>query len=107
MSETQKSTMGPRRLFLLLALAAVAYWYFSDLGNTTETVDIESDDTEMTNNNSDLIDIQTELEGTHITPPLSNTEKKLQSDDSSDVEYNPNHSLDYEPNHTLDYSPGS
>jgi len=50
MSETQKSTMGPRRLFILLALAAFAYWYFSKPGNTTETDDVESDEAEIVEN---------------------------------------------------------
>ena len=42
MSEAQKSAMGPRRLFILLALGAVVFYFLSSDGEAEESEEIVS-----------------------------------------------------------------
>ncbi len=54
MSETKKSTMGPRRLFILLALGAVVFYYLSSG---------EKEKDEVKENNSEISQDQNSQDG--------------------------------------------
>ena len=71
MSEEQKSVMGPRRLFILLALGAVVFYYLS----TGEVKESEEDvpKIEEKAENLDLVDESNAVTVENITNTTNNT----------------------------------
>jgi len=53
MSETKKSTMGPRRLFILLALGAVVFYYLSSGEKEKDEVKENNSEMPQDQNNQD------------------------------------------------------
>ena len=78
MSEAQKSAMGPRRLFILLALGAVVFYFLSSGGEVEESEEIVSN-TEAVED-LDLGDDSTTLTlEKEITNSVNNTKKSVKN----------------------------
>ena len=107
MSEAQKSTMGPKRLFILLALGAVVFYFLADKKDVKDSEDVEQ--TTQTDNLNPGNDIEVELnfEGddnngkNNKTANTSTKKKKAKDKDAHDLDYVPNHNLNHEPDHSL------
>jgi len=108
MSETTQSTMGPKRLFILLALGAVVFYFLSSNG---EVEDKEDEQIELTNSNDDdtqdksndieINDISTVILDDKVITVSPSTVPQI------DFEYVPqsNTRKEYVPNRNYDYSP--
>ena len=114
MSETTQSTMGPKRLFILLALGAVVFYVLSTLN---ETEDSEDEKIELTNSVDEDIqddtinDIDTNI-NTNINSTISLGDETIKVSSSIpqtsvDYEYTPqsNTRKEYVPNRNYDYNP--
>ena len=112
MSEEKKSTMGPRRLFILLALGAGVFYFLSS-GDTenekTEKTEKTVDVTEEVSD-EDLLNVSNEPDNpkkieTNTNPKDSKNSYSSKEDfsetDAKVLDYIPNHNLSYEPDHRL------
>jgi len=110
MSETQQSVMGPRRLFILLALGAVVFYVLSTLN---ETEDSEDEKIELTNSiDEDIQDDTINDIDTNINSTISLGDETIKVYSSSpqtsvDYEYTPqsNTRKEYVPTRNYDYNP--
>ena len=110
MSETQQSVMGPRRLFILLALGAVVFYVLSTLN---ETEDSEDEKIELTNSvDEDIQDDTINDIDTNINSIISLGDETIKVSSSIpqtsvDYEYTPqsNTRKEYVPNRNYDYNP--
>jgi len=102
MSEAQKSAMGPRRLFILLALGAVVFYFLSS-GGETEVSEEEMSKTEEL----DGIDLaeETDNEGNNTsinsgrdTSDWSEEPEVRDRNYPGTKEEDDSHALDYDPN---------
>jgi len=88
MSEAQKSAMGPRRLFILLALGAVVFYFLSS-GDEVEGPEENISNTEAVED-LDLGDDSTTLTFEEETAnPANNTKKPLPQTSAENDEYSP------------------
>ena len=112
MSEEKQSTMGPRRLFILLALGAGVFYFLSSGDTENEktekivdnTEEVSDEDLLNSSNKSDESDNPKKIESKTNTKESNNSYSSKEDSSETDakvLDYNPNHNLTYEPDHTL------
>ena len=109
MSEEKQSTMGPRRLFILLALGAGVFYFLSSGDTENEKTEKIVDNTEEVSdedllNSSNESDIPKKIESKKNTKESNNSYSSKEDSSETDakvLDYIPNHNLSYEPDHTL------
>ena len=109
MSEEKQSTMGPRRLFILLALGAGVFYFLSSGDTENEKTEKIVDNTEEVSdedllNSSNESDIPKKIESKKNTKEFNNSYSSKEDSSETDakvLDYIPNHNLSYEPDHTL------
>ena len=95
MSEAQKSVMGPKRLFILLALGAVVFMYLSDKKDVTDSEVDDSKNKEMLDKD---IDLNSPTVGVEIyDKPTGTKTKKTQKKESGGTDYGDGKDLNYDP----------
>lgn len=112
MSEEKQSTMGPRRLFILLALGAGVFYFLSSGDTENEktekivdnTEEVSDEDLLNISNESDELDNPKKIESKTNTKDSKNSYNIAEVSSETDakvLDYNPDHSLSYEPDHSL------
>ena len=112
MSEEKQSTMGPRRLFILLALGAGVFYFLSSGDTENEktekivdnTEEVSDEDLLNSSNKSDESDNPKKIESKTNTKESNNSYSSKEDSSETDakvLDYNPDHNLTYEPDHTL------
>jgi len=112
MSEEKQSTMGPRRLFILLALGAGVFYFLSSGDTENEktekivdnTEEVSDEDLLNSSNESDEWDNPKKIESKTNTKESNNSYSSKEDSSETDakvLDYTPNHNLTYEPDHTL------
>ena len=112
MSEEKQSTMGPRRLFILLALGAGVFYFLSSGDTENEktekivdnTEEVSDEDLLNSSNESDESDNPKKIESKTNAKEYNNSYSSKEDSSETDakvLDYIPNHDLSYEPDHTL------
>ena len=102
MSEEKKSTMGPRRLFILLALGAGFFYVISSLDNS-ENEKVENTEPTISNtelvSDEDLLNVSEEAETPKIIKSGNSTKDSkisYNAEDGKNMDYDPNDRNNYE-----------